>query len=190
MTESNFAISSALAALNIVLTVSMICAWSEVTGLCWALVTTGFAEDVSATAAVARARRSLDDMEETPLGYWINTLGFYLCLDATVRESSCKHPALHAALLDESWIVTSTYSMSHLQYLSSTFADDDARGHRVAGCHTGHDRSVCDAKTIDSIDLQLAVYDRHFISSHLGSRGLMSIADGCITDKRFKGWSI
>jgi hypothetical protein len=49
---------------------------------------TGFAEDVSATAAVARARRSLDGMEETPLGYWINTLGFYLCLDATVRESS------------------------------------------------------------------------------------------------------
>jgi hypothetical protein len=34
-----------------------------------------------------------------------------------------------------------------------TFTDDDAEGHRVPGCHAGHDRTVSDAKFLDSVDL-------------------------------------
>jgi len=49
-----------------------------------------------------------------------------------------------------SWNLTSTYSMSGLQDVSSAFTDDDAGGHRVTGRHTGHDGSVRDTKVIDS----------------------------------------
>src|SRR5580700_3105147 len=68
-----------------------------------------------------------------------------------------------------SWNLTSTHSMSHLQDLSSSFADDHARGHGVTGRHAGHDGSVRETEVVDSIDLQLAVYHGHRISSHLGS---------------------
>jgi len=68
MTESNFAISSTRAAVNIVLTVSMILVWSAVTGFCWALVVTGFTENMNAKTVVVRAGCNGDDKEEVLFG--------------------------------------------------------------------------------------------------------------------------
>jgi hypothetical protein len=68
MTESNFATSSIQAAVNIVLTVSMILVWSAVTGFCWALAVTGFTENMNAKTVAVRARCSGDGKEGLMLG--------------------------------------------------------------------------------------------------------------------------
>jgi methyl coenzyme M reductase alpha subunit len=66
MTESNFAISSVLAALNIVLTVSTTCFWSEVRFFSWALaLEKAFGEKIRAKVT-ANAAGSCDDMEKPP----------------------------------------------------------------------------------------------------------------------------
>jgi hypothetical protein len=54
-----------------------------------------------------------------------------------------------------------SYSMSRLQHLSSTLSNDDARAHRLSGCHAGHDRPVCYPKIVYSIHFESTVHDRH-----------------------------
>jgi hypothetical protein len=65
MTESNFATSSERAAVNIVLTVSTTCLWSEVRLFCWALTVETFGEKIRAKVT-ANAIGSCDDMEKPP----------------------------------------------------------------------------------------------------------------------------
>jgi hypothetical protein len=64
VTESNFAISSVLAALNIVLTVSMICLWSGVRLFSWAFAVEMFAEKTNAKGMVANATCRGDGMKK------------------------------------------------------------------------------------------------------------------------------
>src|SRR5580704_15473033 len=61
MTESNFATSSARAAVNIVLTVSTTCFWSEMRLFSWALTVETLGEKIMAEAT-ANAIGSCDDM--------------------------------------------------------------------------------------------------------------------------------
>jgi hypothetical protein len=75
--------------------------------------------------------------------------------------------------------------MLRLQHLSATFADDDAGGHRVPGCHAWQNRSVSDTKIVDSIDLEVTVYDGHGIASHFGGTCLMGVSRGSISDEVF-----
>jgi hypothetical protein len=49
----------------------------------------------------------------------------------------------------------------------------------------GHDRAVCDAKFLDSIDLKLAVYDRHGIAPHFRGTRLMMVSGGRIANEIF-----
>src|SRR5260370_42158255 len=51
-----------------------------------------------------------------------------------------------------------------LEDLSRSFSDNDVWRHCVSGRHARHVRTICDAKVFDSIDLKLAVYDRHRIA--------------------------
>jgi hypothetical protein len=71
------------------------------------------------------------------------------------------------------------------QLLSGTFADDDAGSHGIAGSHARHDRAVCDAKFLDSIDLKLAVYDRQGIAPHFRGTRLMMVSGGRIANEIF-----
>jgi hypothetical protein len=61
MTESNFAISSVLAALKIVFTVSTTCFWSGVRLFCLAFAVETFAEKMNAKAMIVNAMRSRDE---------------------------------------------------------------------------------------------------------------------------------
>jgi hypothetical protein len=61
MTESNFAISSVLAALKIVFTVSTTCFWAEVRLFCRALAVEAFEEKIMAKVT-ANAIGSCDDI--------------------------------------------------------------------------------------------------------------------------------
>jgi hypothetical protein len=54
-------------------------------------------------------------------------------------------------------------------------ANNDAGRHGVAGRYARHDRSIVNTQVLDSIDLELAVYHRHGITSHLGGARLMSL---------------
>jgi hypothetical protein len=63
MTESNFAISSVLAALKIVFTVSTTFFWSDVRLFCRALAVEAFGEKIMAKVT-ANAIGSCNDMEE------------------------------------------------------------------------------------------------------------------------------
>jgi len=45
------------------------------------------------------------------------------------------------------------------QDFSSTFADDDAGSHGVAGGHTRHDGAIGDSEILNSIDLKLGVHN-------------------------------
>ena len=76
--------------------------------------------------------------------------------------------------------------MLRLQHLSGTFADDDAGGHRVAGCHARQNRSVRDTKVVYSIDLEVTVDDGHRIASHFGGTCLMGVSRGGIADEIFQ----
>jgi hypothetical protein len=63
--------------------------------------------------------------------------------------------------------------MSRLQDLSCTFAYDDAGGHGVAGCYTGQDGAVSNAKFFHTINLEIAIYYRHGVAPHLGTACLV-----------------
>src|ERR1700694_6328281 len=71
------------------------------------------------------------------------------------------------------------------QGFCGTLADDDAGSHGIAGGHARHDRAVCDAKVFDSIDLKLAVYDRHRIAPHFRGTRLMMVSRGRIANEVF-----
>jgi len=79
-----------------------------------------------------------------------------------------------------------SHTMSDLQNLSGTLANDDARGHRVAGCDARHNGAVSDTKIVDPVDLERAVHHGHRIVSHLGRTCLMPIAACCVTDEVLK----
>jgi len=68
--------------------------------------------------------------------------------------------------------------MLALEYLSSSLSDDNAWSHGVASCNARHDGAIRDTKAVDSIDFEVAVYDRHGIASHLCGAGLMPIGTG------------
>ena len=72
------------------------------------------------------------------------------------------------------------------QDLCGTLADDDAGSHRVTGRHARHDRPVRNAKVVDAIDFQTAIYNGHGVSSHLGCAGLMPVALDSIADEVFE----
>ena len=76
--------------------------------------------------------------------------------------------------------------MFHSYDLSSALAYDDAWRHGIAGCHAWHDRTVRYAKIVDSIDLEIAIYDRHRIATHLGGASLVIVGSGCVADEIFK----
>src|SRR5258708_37669015 len=76
--------------------------------------------------------------------------------------------------------------MLRLQHLSCTLADNNAGRHRVASCHARHDGTVRYAKVVDSIDLEIAVYNRHGIASHLGRTRLMVVSKGPLANEVFK----
>src|SRR5262249_40834452 len=67
-----------------------------------------------------------------------------------------------------------------------TLSDDYAGCHRVTGCYTWHNRSVCDAEVVDAVNLEVAMNYGHRVTSHLGGRGLMPKAHRCIADVLFQ----
>src|SRR5262245_45575443 len=69
------------------------------------------------------------------------------------------------------------------QYFSSALANDDTASLDVSGDYAGHYRSVCDAKTVDSINSEPAIHDGHGVASHFGGRGLMPITYNSIADE-------
>jgi hypothetical protein len=60
------------------------------------------------------------------------------------------------------------------------------QGAMVLPLVTRHDRAVCDAKVFDSIDLKLAVYDRHRIAPHFCGTSLMPVRSGRIANEVFQ----
>src|SRR5262249_35419030 len=76
------------------------------------------------------------------------------------------------------------------QHLSGALANDDAGGHRVASCHTRHNGSICDAKSLDSIDFERAIHHGHRVSAHLRGTGLMPIGHGGISDEVVEGGAL
>jgi hypothetical protein len=54
-----------------------------------------------------------------------------------------------------------------------------------AGRHARHDRAICDAKVLDSIDPKLGIYDRHPIAPHFCGTSLMPVRSGRIANKVF-----
>jgi hypothetical protein len=73
--------------------------------------------------------------------------------------------------------------LSVFSWKRRTFTNHHARGHCVASRQARHDGAVSNTKVVDSIDFELTIYDRHGISSHLGSARLVVISCGCITDE-------
>src|SRR5260221_9849026 len=69
------------------------------------------------------------------------------------------------------------------EYFSGAFADNDAGSHGVACRHARHNRGVGNTQVFDSVDLEIAVYHRQWVTSHLGGTALMPPAKGCIPDK-------
>ena len=61
------------------------------------------------------------------------------------------------------------------QYFSGALADDDAGSHSVAGFYARHNRSVGNTQVFYPIDLEIGVYYRHGITSHLGGTRLMVV---------------
>src|SRR5262245_48059591 len=53
-----------------------------------------------------------------------------------------------------------------------TLPDDNTWCHRVTGCYTWHNRSIGDAKVIETVDLQVAINYGHRVTPHSGGRGL------------------
>src|SRR5580692_238346 len=63
------------------------------------------------------------------------------------------------------------------QYFSGAFADNDAGSHSVAGGHAWHNGSIGNTQVFYPIDLEIGVYYRHGITSHLGSTRLMPVGN-------------
>src|SRR5260221_14255247 len=76
--------------------------------------------------------------------------------------------------------------MIGFQYLSGALADNDAGSHGVARCYARHDGSISNAQVFDSIDLEVGVYYRDGITSHLGGTRLMPIGHYRIPDEVFE----
>src|SRR5499433_2899029 len=80
--------------------------------------------------------------------------------------------------------------MCSSEHLSSALANDHAGGHRVASCHAWHDRSIRDAKIVDSIDFERAIHHTHGVPPHFGRRCLMPKAKRCVADVVFQFWAV
>src|ERR1700739_920394 len=63
------------------------------------------------------------------------------------------------------------------QYFSGAFADNDAGSHRVTCRYARHNGSIGNAQAFDPIDLEIGVYYRDGITSHLGSTRLMPVGN-------------
>ena len=59
------------------------------------------------------------------------------------------------------------------QNLRRALADDDARRHRVACRHRGHDGTISDPKILYAMDFELVINHRHRIPSHSCRTGLV-----------------
>jgi hypothetical protein len=77
-------------------------------------------------------------------------------------------------------------SVPGLQHLSGAFSDDDARSHRVSDCNAWHDGSVGNAKSVNSINLEVGIDDGHVIPSHLCGTRLMPVCTGGVADEVFQ----
>src|SRR5260221_10276719 len=69
------------------------------------------------------------------------------------------------------------------EYFSGAFADNDAGSHGVACRHARHNRGVGNTQVFDSVDLEIAVYHRQWVTSHLGGTALMPPAESSIADE-------
>ena len=76
--------------------------------------------------------------------------------------------------------------MSRLEDLSCAFADDNAGGHGVAGCYTGQDGAVSNAKVFHTINLEVAIYYRHGVAPHLGTACLVQTSLRRLTNEIFQ----
>src|SRR5580698_2923672 len=76
--------------------------------------------------------------------------------------------------------------MSGPQDFSSALPNDDTWCHGVARSRARHYRSICNAKVLNSIDLEIAVDNRHCIASHLGRTRLMPISDSPLANEVFQ----
>ena len=84
-------------------------------------------------------------------------------------------------------LFSSSELVPRFQNFSRSFTDDHARGHRIAGGYARHDRAIRNAKVGDSVHFEVAIYNRHAITTNPGSAGLVMICNGCIANELFKG---
>jgi hypothetical protein len=61
--------------------------------------------------------------------------------------------------------------------LCGAFTNNDAGSHSVAGGYAGHDGSIGNTQVFNSVDLEVGVYHRHGITSHLGGTRLMPVGN-------------
>ena len=66
--------------------------------------------------------------------------------------------------------------------LCCTLTDDHTGSHGVTGCHAWHDRSIRDAKVVDTVDFEEAIHHTHGVPAHLGGLRLMPKAKCCVAD--------
>src|SRR5258708_13346509 len=75
--------------------------------------------------------------------------------------------------------------MIGFQYFSGALANNDAGSHGVTCRHTRHNGTISNTQIFDPVDLAVGVYNRHGITSHLGSTRLMPVGNHSIPDEAF-----
>lgn len=73
--------------------------------------------------------------------------------------------------------------MLRSQYFSGALANDDAASLDFAGDYARHYRSVCDAKTVDSLNSEPAIYHCHGIASRFLERVGTTPAEWVVTSR-------
>src|SRR6266851_922227 len=90
---------------------------------------------------------------------YVSLLSYFLLTWQSFRPSEPRWKAAPNSETAFRPACTQSNLVRNSQQLPSTFADDDTGRHRVAGRHTRHDGTVSDTKIVDSIDLEMVVYN-------------------------------